>query len=447
MLPHWSVPPTWEDPCKLHLVFICIFSYLSRWGTCYVHGDGDVRRSLVEFAQEKLLCAQLEKLGTFTNAQIYAILSQCLALDSDTTKYFFHSPDPNSAVKAMHEQIARHMRVCMAIDNGIETLRGITPSEPILSEAASRIMTSDKFSLLATLDVVLNKYYINQGDCEELVVAALFTSACDQVVKNETRLTGQLCSYFSVTNLFKHLFAESGCKMMFESNPSLHHVDDSSLPFGTAFNNASMHFNHFIRPQEQGALGLPYLLHFMARGAAALGVNCRPLHSVYPFLYNTTMLDINKVGFIIVQVGNRSTQSGSRFLDDMFSKMDPFDCGLIKDLKDGRFPIPIIRIIFLLSGDGSGDNNYFRQHTSSIDRKKARFTSYDFVCSGITDILLPTQGVSPKWRELLDGAGGWGSLYDVGEPNILRSQLPASAKHAGHYTSWSDKVSLFEDFN
>ena len=168
---------------------------------------------------------------------------------------------------------------------------------------------------------------------------------------------------------------------------------------------------------------------------------------MYPFLYNTTLLDIDKVGFIIVQVGNRSTQSGSRFLDDMFSKMDCFDCGLIKDLKDGKFPIPIIWIIFLLSGDGSGDNNYFRRHTSSIDCKKARFTSYDFVCSGIMDIPLPTQGVSLKWRELLDGAGGWGSLYDVGEPNIFHSQLPASAKHAGHFTSWSDKVSLFEDFN
>jgi hypothetical protein len=377
-------------------------------------------------------------------------LSQRLALDSDTTKYYYYAPNPVDAMKVMHEQIAKHMRVCMTIDDGIGTLRGIAPSEPILSEAASRIMSSDRFSLLAALEGALSGYCINRGYREELLVAAFFTWARDRCVKikifeeSEKGFVGKLCPYFSVTDLFQHLFTKSECKTMFESKPSLCHIDESSLLFGAVFKNAKMHFNHFIRPQDQAVLGLPYLLHIMVRGAAALGANCQPgFDAAYPFLYNTTLLDIKKVGFILVQVGNRSTKSDSRSLDDLFLTMDPFNCKLIKDEKDGRFPIPIIRILFLLSGNGS----YLKQHTSNIDCKQSRFTSYDFVCSGVgEDILLPTQGASSRWRQLVDGADDWMSLYNVGQPNILRSQLPASANHAGHFTNWSDKVSLFEGF-
>jgi hypothetical protein len=118
-----------------------------------------------------------------------------------------------------------------------------------------------------------------------------------------------------------------------------------------------MHFNHSVKPQEQGVLTLSYLL-FMARRAAALGANGQPgFDAVYPFLYNTTDLttdlNIRKVSFIIIQVRNRSSKSES--LDKMFSKIDPFECKLLKDIhkKEGRFPIPIIRIVFLLSGNGN----------------------------------------------------------------------------------------------
>ena len=58
----------------------------------------------------------------------------------------------------MHEQIAYHMRVCVAIEGGIETLCGVAPSEPILSEVVSRIMLMDKFSLHSALSLVLDQW-------------------------------------------------------------------------------------------------------------------------------------------------------------------------------------------------------------------------------------------------------------------------------------------------
>jgi hypothetical protein len=155
--PLWSTLLTWEGHCKLHLVFICIFSYLSRWGARYDHGNSTVRWTLLDFAEDKLLCAECSKLPSLTNAQIYVVLSQRLALDTNTTNYLIHSLNPLHAVKSMHEQIANHMRVCVAIEDRIETLHGVAPSKPILSEAASRIMLTDKFSLHSVLLLVLDQ--------------------------------------------------------------------------------------------------------------------------------------------------------------------------------------------------------------------------------------------------------------------------------------------------
>ena len=64
-----------------------------------------------------------------------------------------------------------------------------------------------------------------------------------------------------------------------------------------------MHFNHLIKPCDQKSLKRSTLLFFMMHGAAALGANCQPgFDAVY--LYGGTDLDIDKVGFIIVQVKN-----------------------------------------------------------------------------------------------------------------------------------------------
>ena len=93
---------------------------------------------------------------------------------------------------------------------------------------------------------------------------------------------------------------------MLDDEPSLHHRDDPPQSFGTIFKNAMMHFNHLVRPQDENTLTCPYLLHIMAHGAAALGVNFQPdfdadhsITAVYPYKYGD--LHINKVGFIIAK--------------------------------------------------------------------------------------------------------------------------------------------------
>ncbi|KAI9445890.1 hypothetical protein H4582DRAFT_1901738 [Lactarius indigo] len=367
-----------------HVVSLECVAHMGRplWGTRYDHGNEDVL--------PKLLCGHSRD-GNLTNAQIYAhfdinaLHNTCLIHQS-----------PLDATRTMHEQIANHMRVCVAVGRGIESLHGIASSEPILSEAASFIMSAKD----------------NRG---ELLVAAFFTWARDHVISTITpRITREkVCHHFTVKQLFKGLLSESAFLSIFGRLPS-------QLPFGEVFENANMHFNHVVKPQAKRLLARRFLLYFMARGAAALGTNCQPgIDAVYPYLYNSLDLDVKNVGFIIVQVKNNSSASRSKDAE-IFQNMDPFKCGLLDDSDkvNGRFPIPIIRILFSLSINKSEEPSF----TQMI---QPLFTSYDYVCLGVDPNILRAVDPDP-----------WDSFYNVPVPNVLRSQIPACGNHEAHFISW-----------
>ena len=67
---------------------------------------------------------------------MYAILSQRLVLDANMPQYLFCLTNPLQALETMQGQIANHMHICVAIKDGIETLRGIASLEPILESSA-----------------------------------------------------------------------------------------------------------------------------------------------------------------------------------------------------------------------------------------------------------------------------------------------------------------------
>ncbi|KAH9172091.1 hypothetical protein EDB89DRAFT_2070070 [Lactarius sanguifluus] len=264
------------------------------WGTTYDHGNEEVRCGLVHFASLKLLC------GTFpdklSEAQNRAVLSQQLPLDINSTIY---APLPSDQVEKEQEQISNHMLICMSIGDGIDTIRGIATSEPILAEVASIIM--------------------------KLLVTAFFTWARDTAAAGlDTKFPGQLSRYFSVVELFSSLFSKATYKSMSEVMPSLSHATPAQT-FGQVFGHARMHFNHFIKPHQWKVLTRPYLLAFITHGTAAFGATGQlGFDAVYPFLYGGTDLDVDKVGFIIVQVKKNDTSEAAQ--DQIFKKMDPFAC-------------------------------------------------------------------------------------------------------------------------
>jgi hypothetical protein len=193
-----------------------VFSCFVRWGTCYDFGDQQVRDGLLHFAIEKLLCQPMG--SSFSEAQKFAVLSQRLALDINTMTYTITETPVEEKIRT---QVSNHMRSCVAIGEGIESLRGIAASEPILSEAASQIMRSENFNLPDALTEVLSGYCINPGDRAELLVSAFFTWARDKAVPQKRLSNEQLCPFFSVTELFSSLFSAPIFTSMSRNLPSL----------------------------------------------------------------------------------------------------------------------------------------------------------------------------------------------------------------------------------
>ena len=121
--------------------------------------------------------------------------------------------------------------------------------------------------------------------------------------------------------------------------------------------------------------------------------------------------------------------------------MNPFTGKLINDIdkEDGRFLIPIIRIIFLLSGNGSS----FKQHTPRAKHRNPLFTSYDYVCAGIDPgIIRPIQDSSSALWRVLVNEGDPENLYCEDERAILRSQFPGGGSYNEYYTTWVEEDSL-----
>ena len=94
------------------------------------------------------------------------------------------------------------------------------------------------------------------------------TCACDDIVWQKSFCADdQICHSFSVVEFFEKLFTGSGSTSTSatweNALPSLYHSEHDQLPFREAFKTAYMHFNHFIKPQEQRVLDHMYLLLYL----------------------------------------------------------------------------------------------------------------------------------------------------------------------------------------
>jgi hypothetical protein len=419
----------------------------------YDSGQAITRETFLSLAITKLLCAPDDESGniSLTTDQQCSILSQRLALDINSTAYVTSGSIRNYEMADKAQlQISNFMRVCIAIPEDLVSVRGVAASEPILSEAASRIMRGTyNFNLPDALLNILDSYAIDHGDRGELLVAAFFTRARDLHVLDmpEAELfpqtMEQLCPIFSVKDLLSNLFQEEHFSTMSSSLPSLCRAGFLPQKFGDVFGRTKMHFNHMIKPFEQAVLTRQFLLAMMARGAAAFGANGQHgFDMVYPFLYDTSDLDVKNVGFVLVQVKN---YADSIFPSDSpFKLMDPFHRTLLNKVDDQDFTVPVIRIVFSL-GDKTPKlmcQTYGSPEDGAItidEDGQPKFTSYDFWCSGIgPDLMRPVDEMNSqtKWRTLLGKTNKWDGLFRSKAPGVRRSQYPAGGTDLGHYSAW-----------
>ncbi|KAH8990142.1 hypothetical protein EDB86DRAFT_3104146 [Lactarius hatsudake] len=416
------------------------------WGTLYDCGSEGNRKTILEFAVAKLLCRTGGRSGRFTSDHECAVLSQRLALDFDgTTSGFTRIHD---VVDKEQLQISDFMRVCLSISKDSAAVRGVAASEPILSEAASLIMRGHpNFNLPDALINVLEPYAINHGDRGELLVAAFFTRARDLYARQIFHdlfpyKPTRFCPVFSVKDLLSNLFHSKHFITMLGSLPSVCRADFPSRKFGDVFENTKIHFNHMIRPFKLDVMDRSYLVSVMARGAAVFGTNCQPgFDLVYPYLYDTSDLVINKVGFIVVQVTNHADNPTPD--TNLFKNMDPFLCELVSGDDRPGFTVPIIRIVFAL---GEGVPFFKRMRYKSLEQGTAtfdvngqpQFTSYDFWCSGIgPDLLQPVDEDKTQWVALLDKTDRWDRMFSTSKaPDVRRSHYPGGGGNEDHYGAW-----------
>ena len=443
-------------PIVSHIPISLAYPYFfCRWGTRYSAGDLPTQTNILGFARMKLLCSEeYYKRLRFTADQHCAVLSQRLALEIDTSTYVNSgSTRDYRMLDKVQLQISNHMRVCISIPEDLASVQCIAASEPILSEAASSIMRSyPHFQLPDALLNIMDSYAINRGEQGELLVSAFFMWARDSFVKRVNKQIfphnlSQFCPIFSVSDLLSSLFSSKHFHTISDSFPSLCRQDHHhySMKFGDVFKDAKMHYNHMIQPLGIKTISHLYLLKIMARGAAALGANCQPGYDmVFPFLYRSNQLDVNNVGFILVQVKNfkkhkyRSTK--------LFQKLDPLICKLLKKADMENFTVPIIRIVWALGGDRPSSltqMKYKSPQSGAVALDAAgnpKFTSYDFWCLGIgPDLLQPVDKDNlMKWKTLctktekLDGM----FLKSSKVPSVHKSQCPGGGDNNGHYKAW-----------
>jgi len=388
--------------------------------------DESVRERIVQFAIEKLLNTTKPLLEP-SSAQMLACLSQRLPIEFHSTTY--------TAQGQEQQQVEAHMRVCLKVLPGFESMVTTCPSEPILSEAACEVMSTTDFDAPKALQQVMTGFSIHKGDRGEFVVMLLFTLARDSAVKNRYSLPGNP-RVITVKNLLESLFRQSD--IVLSAKPSNAYKKSSTISkikLADAFEDAKIHFNHFIKVHQHSIINRKRLLHLITRGAAVLCATGQTgVDGVIPFIYKESRLRVENVGAILWQSKNDSDYT-SDSVRALFDAMDPFDLG-IYDRSDDNECIPVIRIVFALAAKTAS------VRISRVTKISGSCTAYDIWCSGISsDILGPiAPNADDIWHSLVLASHGWKQIYDARDRRtkaLRMSMNPGTAEDPNFWARWT----------
>ncbi|THG98432.1 hypothetical protein EW026_g3752 [Hermanssonia centrifuga] len=233
---------------------VCSVEFMARfgrmlWWTRWKHGDSLVRQGLISFAVEKLNCNHPKVLTE--NGQLSA-LNVRLLLD--------FAPRRQIAVDKQIELVAGHMLIVHCIPDFLEGMRTSAPSEPILAEAAARIMTNMSHIPQYLLKQV-GDGLVSSDDGGNLVARLLLTLAHDQAVQAyQAAKASRAPSAYSpvvrplyteailLVDFLKALISDNWLKLILDSYPTnIAPSDALRKPFREMFKDALINFTHFVR--------------------------------------------------------------------------------------------------------------------------------------------------------------------------------------------------------
>jgi len=335
---------------------------------------------------------------------------------------------------AEEDAVQNHLRICMKVNEDRESLVTTSPSEPIVSEAASLIMkTNPNFHMADGLKAILAGFGLDQGDRGELVAMALFTEARDLAIEKEHLREGsdlrQYLPTFSVPQFLNHLLHR---KQLGSDMPSLVRNNAENISFNQQFKDSIMHFNHFIQPHQHNVFTTRRLHpYFIARGAALRGAKGQPGSDfAFFFLRSGPTVEEKNSSLILVQLKN--VQGMSSMPDkSLFHLMCPYRLGIFKENEDP--PGPIIRLVFSLASKKPCVTRV--EYSVEEERKEhCKVTTYDYFVAGLDpSVLVPiTEGEKKAWKAVLRESP-WSNMYaNAPASDSLRKQAPLAMVQEAH---------------
>lgn len=218
---------------------------------------------------------------------VFAALSFRLSLDP-----CLQTP---AALSLVRTAVNSFMRVVISMDHETGLMRTITPSEPIVAEAAMGFLcANDKnwsYSIRTLALELLEKSLVEKGLKGELYARFLLILARDYIYKSQ-----KPTPTFTVRQFLTSLYAKH------------HHTQIECIP--DKLLDAKMNFNHIIPTSEALTPDvLPTLLHDLLRRSAGMQLAfSQPLYDIMIPIYfgdSAKAFDESECGVILIQVKNK----------------------------------------------------------------------------------------------------------------------------------------------
>ncbi|KAI0310213.1 hypothetical protein OF83DRAFT_1272611 [Amylostereum chailletii] len=407
------------------------------FATRYDTGSDETRRGIVAFAREKLLYGLQE--GQSLNGDMkLACLSVRLGLEFKATNWAERT--------AERKQVENHMRVCLSATAGFHTMTTISPSEPLLAEAASRDMAEPSWNAPGALLAHIETSYLNPGDRGEVLATLILLLARDTAAKTTHLPVPVQGGALDVDGLIKRrvvsvpeflgaLFGDRGVLKMKPSKWMNDETRDTLLE--NAFGDGRIWFNHFAKVNDFNVLNRKYLAGLIARGAAVICANnLRGVDILIPILFGR-VLDSNNISAILIQVKNDPSYTDT-VKGWLFDGMDPFLVGLYPSSLPVGTPVkPVIRMVFALASSESATVTKFsirRSPRSIVTTDIANFDAYDIWCAGTSSdtfgVIRSTE--SQTYDHLLLLSRSFNQAYQPRDQDPRVAQARGNARRSMH---------------
>ncbi|KAE9407705.1 hypothetical protein BT96DRAFT_971110 [Gymnopus androsaceus JB14] len=328
--------------------------------------------------------------------------------------------------------LAEHYSKTMSSELHRQFMHTGTPSEPVLAEAAARLIHAHAVNALDILKHAFNSGLVAKGERGEILARHLFISAQHRAaLKAEETASG--FTYHRPLRLLSFLEAlltEEAFKIVCEATPVDDSVNKTSLK--EAFKDAYVHFSHFALAGDYKVVEISTLAKFFARGTALqCADNQRLLDIVLPSAFASSLTSPLGPGDYSV------------FQAQLKNRLAKRDCILDTSVTflDGQVPErPVLSFVFELGLDPSPASTVLtpksiRKSTRS-DTPNPQSKNYQVTMMGLEGLRFDSPADCDVVKELLMPGRIFPDFPREGNLNLLMQSNPVWSAAGLHRMDW-----------